>query len=224
MAKRKAEQPKPQGISSIEYIQLIESLPEKAFNYYVDCVYPLLKFRILKRDDLRLIDFEEKLLNRIKDYYYLVSSPRITEDTSVKRIVEDISNFSEGMGIVRESRASLYMNRAEEIYDRLSAGNGTEEDLCDFIVLFISFIRACKASNNKGISDIECEIGSDAKELLNWAIYEEGLKFTSTKGRIKTVSIPAKNMKEADKDLLFITMMLFACISMTEAGLFEEED
>lgn len=46
----------------IDYIKLVNDMSDQAFQFCVDQLYPMCNYRVLQRDDIRRIDFKERLL------------------------------------------------------------------------------------------------------------------------------------------------------------------
>ncbi len=220
MAKKKEMVEEKKGIRKIDYLSLIESLSDSAFDYYKDNVIKDLNFKVMKRKDIRKIDIEEKVVYRIEYLYY--RSLKMGTDESVERYASFLKQYLEGYIDCRDnSRAEAYFYRALGLADKLSDQDGSIDDLHDLVLLFIGLFKSYKSDDMAQITDIDLIIEKDVSMLIRWISEGKDLEFPA-KGRFKVAKNPAKNLTDFDHEFMYITTILFACILMQENGLFEE--
>lgn len=212
----------------IDYIKLVDDMSEEAFQFCVDQLYPMCNYRVLQREDIRRIDFKERLLgynsNIPKDekgkeqgslnYYLFV----------MKLYFDNFLRCKEG------SKAEKYRNRAMELIDSSLSENGTIEDVEDLVQIFIALFRSMDYNfdhiERNLIEDLTFDIYKKDATLLK-TIWEHNKLVPN--GIIKKIGRSEKSRgveywKQNAIKLAYINNIIFLCRCLQNRGVFAMED
>lgn len=212
----------------IDYIKLVDDMSEEAFQFCVDQLYPMCNYRVLQREDIRRIDFKERLLgynsNIPKDekgkeqgslnYYLFV----------MKLYFDNFLRCKEG------SKAEKYRNRAMELIDSSLSENGTIEDVEDLVQIFIALFRSMDYNfdhiERNLIEDLTFDIYKKDATLLK-TIWEHNKLVPN--GIIKKIGRSEKSRgveywKQNAIKLAYINNIIFLCRCLQNRGVFAMEN
>lgn len=212
----------------IDYIKLVDDMSDQAFQFCVDQLYPMCNYRVLQRDDIRRIDFKERLLG----YNSTVPKDEKGKEQGALNYYLFVMRlyFDNFLKCKEGSKAEKYRTRAMELMDSALSENGTIEDVEDLVQIFIALFRSLDYDydhiEKNLIEDLAFDIYKEDAELLK-TIWEHNKLVPN--GIIKKLgrsekSRGAEYWKQNAIKLAYINNIIFLCRCLQNRGVFAVED
>ncbi len=205
----------------IDYISLIEQMNDEVFEFCVEYLYPMFDFKVIKQEEMRKIDLEEVLVRFRNQYIYdMTKMGYLNFYLSIIR-----SYFDNVLKCEEDSRAARCKKRGYEVLENALKENGTQNDILDALIIFLSLFREIENNIDDKeflISDVSIKISKIDAEVLNDLMYDSSPRVTNIFAMLKKQT----NDIGFSSKVLFINSIVFLCIGLQERGFFntgEEE-
>ena len=219
---------KKPSIREIDYLTLVDEMSDEAFRFCIEKLYPICNYRVLKPEDIRRIDLKERLLgfNSIvpKDDKGKVQGALNCYITTLKQYFDSFIKCEE------ESKAARYRDRAFELMTVALSDKGTQEDIDDIFLIFVSLMRALQPHFDhlakQTVSDFTLDLAPADADLLKEIWEHKKL----TPGRHVDVPdvlgkiVGADDEKKPALKLAYINNILYLARGLQNRGAFESEE
>lgn len=212
----------------IDYVSIIDSLNDRAFRCCVEYLHSVLSFMVLKKDDIRKIDLEEKILSNISPYLVRMN---IDNHQSMAHYMSVLKLYLNTFIVCKKSsRASSYMDRINEIIDKVIYDDYCENDIDDIVTIFIGLFRGYRTGVLRygkvkfNIITLSIENSPDDIEVISWIKENSELKPTSAlrKKYMNRSMVTLTSDVIAEKRFMYITSVVLLCKLLQKTGYFEE--
>ena len=224
MAKKKEEIKTP--AKPINYVNLVDEMSDEAFSFCVSYLYPLYKYRVLKKEDIRKIDLQENL-ERIESM--------IPSDMGKMGVLNyylfELKLYLESLFICKaSSRAERYKERSLLAAERALSEDGNIKDVDDafwgFMMLLDVFQDKLEADSKVCIARPAFRIEKENAEVLknlyaNKKHTPEGIDGqTGFIGR----KLSSEDEKSKARKFMFINNIVFLSRALQSFGAFDTEE
>lgn len=199
----------------IDYVSLIEQMNDDVFEFCVSYLHPMFDYKILKPEDIRKIDIEEELVRFRDSYVYDMTKMGYLNFylSIIKNYFDNVLKCAEG------SRAAKCKVRGYQVLENALKENGTQNDILDAVILFLSLFREVEDNLDEKdflISDVSIGISLIDAEVLNDMMYDKGPKasniFSLLRKQSDDIGFSAK--------VMFINSIIYLCLGLQERGYF----
>lgn len=204
-------------MQDFQYNAMIDELDEKMLARCVDLLWPVLRYRYLKREDVRRIDLKERLNDMVASYvpgYGQQPTKGKNDLACMGKYVEAIRFYFDNgyLPVKKGSRAEKYAAYAREIMDGYKKSDDPLMEIEDLFGIYLCLSR--KAYPNYGnkavtpIDDIDLHVCEDDARLL-----EKIRIFPFEKVTPAVLKVVAKPEKQdaRQKDFAFLNNALLLC-------------
>ena len=216
------------SIREIAYLTLVDEMSDEAFHFCIEKLYPICNYRVLKPEDIRRIDLKERLLgfNSIvpKDDKGKVQGALNCYITTLKQYYDSFIKCEE------ESKASRYRDRTFELMTAALSDKGTQEDIDDIFLIFVSLMRALQPHFDhlakQTVSDFTLDLDPSDADLLK-EIWEHKKLVPGRHVEVPDVLgkiVGADDDKKPALKLAYINNILFLARGLQNRGAFEAEE
>jgi hypothetical protein len=207
---------------------MIDGMDDDTFSVCVDMLWPILKYKYLKRDDVRRIDLMERISDKVSDYTRAPKQPLLIGKNcsgSVDKYVEAIRFYFDNgyLPVEKGSRAEKYAIRAREIMNNYEKSENPQAEAENLFVISLGLLReAFSAFDSKSIkpaSTVNCHVGKEDASLL-----ERIRTYPFEKQMPAALKFVAKGEKQdaRQKDFEFLNNVLIYCDLMQIQGSFRK--
>lgn len=207
-------------MSTFNYPFWVGKLSDKGFQHCVSQLFPMLKFRYLKEEEVRRVDFSERMLELAERCNMI---PDQKSSTSYEAYYKALSYYLVTFLKCKQGTvADGYRNKALEIIKRIEDDKvdhtGTDENLTVFSI-YLGLARALYPNYSSHVATgARLLVDEDDAELL---IKLKDYKFkTETQGLFKKVE---EQTQEA-RDMIYMHNVIMYCLLMETQGEYEEEE
>ena len=158
-----------------QYDAMIDALDDDTFAVCVDMLWPILKYKYLKREDVRRIDLKERVADKLS-WFVPEPKPPIPRGRnwpgSVDKYVEAIRFYFDNgyLPVEKGSLAEKYFLRAREIINSYAKSENPQAEAENLFVIYLCLFREVFSSfDSKSIrpaSRVDCQVGREDRSLL----------------------------------------------------------
>ena len=207
-----------------QYDAMIDALDDDTFAVCVDMLWPILKYKYLKREDVRRIDLKERIADKLS-WFVPEPKPPIPRGKnwpgSVDKYVEAIRFYFDNgyLPVEKGSLAEKYFLRAREIINNYAKNENPQAEAENLFMCYLCLSREAfpgyKDRNVKPLKNVKCHVCVEDRKLL-----ETLRTFPFEKEvppMLKAVAKPEKQDYK-QKNFAFLTNALMYCNLMQIQG------